>query len=71
MVVNRMLPGPAIEVCEGDTVSVKVSNNLHLSEETSIHWHGILQKGTQYMDGVGMITQCAIPTYSSFEYRLL
>jgi len=69
MVVNRMLPGPAIEVCEGDTVSVKVFNNLHLSEETSIHWHGILQKGTQYMDGVGMITQCAIPTYSSFEYR--
>ena len=32
IVVNRQLPGPAIEVCKGDTVEVKVNNKMHASE---------------------------------------
>ena len=36
--VNRMIPGPAINVCEFDEIKVVVKNMLHSSEGTSIHW---------------------------------
>jgi L-ascorbate oxidase len=67
--VNRMLPGPSIIVCKGDTIKVNVYNNMHTFQGTSIHWHGLLQRGTPHMDGVGMITQCPIPSYTNFEYK--
>lgn len=66
---NRMLPGPAIHVCEGDTVEVKVYNKLEGGEGTSLHWHGIHQRGSPYMDGVSMVTQCPIPSHTHFTYR--
>lgn len=68
MTVNRMLPGPSIQVCKGDIVSITVSNDFHLSETTSIHWHGLLQRQTPYMDGVSMVTQCPILPHTSFRY---
>lgn len=43
LVVNRMMPGPALEVCLDDTIIVEVENNL-VGEGTTIHWHGIHQK---------------------------
>ncbi|WAQ99184.1 LAC1-like protein [Mya arenaria] len=67
--VNRMLPGPAIHVCENDTVIVNVHNDLNNAEGTSIHWHGVLQHGSQHMDGVAMVTQCPIAAKTEFEYR--
>ncbi|CAL1547209.1 unnamed protein product [Lymnaea stagnalis] len=70
-VANRMMPGPGIQVCEGDTIEVTVDNRLESSEGTSIHWHGILQHDTQYMDGVAMVTQCPIPFNAKFTYRFL
>ncbi|KAH8376771.1 hypothetical protein KR093_001265, partial [Drosophila rubida] len=66
-VVNRMMPGPAIEVCQGDQVVVDVKNNL-LGESTTIHWHGLHQKQTPYMDGVPHITQCPISPHATFRY---
>ncbi|XP_017843672.2 uncharacterized protein LOC108600530 isoform X2 [Drosophila busckii] len=66
-VVNRMMPGPVIEVCEGDQIVVDVKNNL-LGESTTIHWHGLHQKKTPYMDGVPHITQCPIPPHTNFRY---
>ncbi|XP_069128829.1 uncharacterized protein [Argopecten irradians] len=68
LVINRMLPGPAINVCEGDTVVVNLHNKM-AGQSMSIHWHGILQYGTPFMDGVGMLTQCPVPAYTSFQYR--
>ncbi|KAL8625054.1 hypothetical protein ACOMHN_012063 [Nucella lapillus] len=67
--VNRLLPGPAIHVCEGDEVEVEVHNKLEGGEGTSIHWHGLHQSGSPYMDGVAMVTQCPIPAHTSFTYR--
>ena len=67
--VNRMIPGPSINVCLNDTIKILVNNYLHSSESTTIHWHGLNQKDTQYMDGVSMITQCPINSHTSFEYR--
>ena len=53
--VNKQIPGPAIQVCKNDEVIVNVYNNLRMGESTSIHWHGIKQFGTPYMDGVSMV----------------
>ena len=33
------MPGPALAVCEGDTVIVDVKNHLQ-TETTSVHFHG-------------------------------
>ena len=63
-----MLPGPSIQVCEGDEIIVNVQNELY-GEPTSIHWHGITQKGTPSMDGVSMLTQSPILPQTSFQYR--
>lgn len=43
--------------------------NLMISESTSIHWHGIDQKGTPYMDGVPYVTQCPILPNDRFRYE--
>ena len=49
------------------TVSIQVSNRL-INEELSIHWHGMYQNSTPWMDGVAHITQCPIPPSASFHY---
>jgi bilirubin oxidase len=36
---NGMVPGPMIEVFEGDTVRIRLENRL--SQETTVHWHGL------------------------------
>jgi L-ascorbate oxidase len=67
--VNKMLPGPYIQVCKDDTIVVNVQNDLYSFESTTIHWHGIHQRGSPHMDGVGMITQCPITPHTNFQYR--
>ncbi|KAI9555735.1 hypothetical protein GHT06_018250 [Daphnia sinensis] len=69
-VINRQMPGPSIQVCQGDTIIVDVKNHL-ASETCSIHWHGIHQVGTPYMDGVPLVTQCPISPASSFRYTFV
>jgi len=53
--INGQHPAPLIEVEEDDTLEVFVKNDLPV--ETTIHWHGILQRGTPHMDGVPGVTQ--------------
>lgn len=36
---NNQLPGPLIDVFEGDTVEIRFKNNL--PEPTTVHWHGL------------------------------
>ena len=67
--VNKQIPGPALQVCQNDEIVVYMYNELRMGESTGIHWHGLLQKDTQYMDGVGMITQCPIGSHTSFQYK--
>ncbi|KAG7209471.1 hypothetical protein KM043_015558 [Ampulex compressa] len=68
LTANRMIPGPAIEVCKGDLVVIDVRNQIH-GAGVSIHWHGIFQKGSQYYDGVPFLTQCPINDYNTFRYQ--
>ncbi|EKM52837.1 uncharacterized protein PHACADRAFT_149761 [Phanerochaete carnosa HHB-10118-sp] len=69
LVVNGVFPGPTIEANQGDRLVVKVTNQM--SNRTSIHWHGILQNGTNYYDGTAAITECGIPTGESLTYDFL
>ncbi|KAM0552651.1 hypothetical protein ACHAPJ_007748 [Fusarium lateritium] len=68
ILVNGQTPGPLIEANVGDTIRVKV-NNLMLNESTTIHWHGIDQRNTVWMDGVFGVTQCGIPPGETFTYQ--
>ncbi|KAJ9592210.1 hypothetical protein L9F63_001211 [Diploptera punctata] len=65
--VNRKLPGPSIQVCYGDIIIVDVKNDM-LGRSLGIHWHGMTQKNTNPMDGVPYITQCPIPSSTTYRY---
>ncbi|XP_044007191.1 laccase-5-like isoform X2 [Aphidius gifuensis] len=66
--VNRMFPGPSIQVCLGDLVVVDVTNKAP-GNEITIHWHGIYQINYQHHDGVPFVTQCPIQSGTSFRYQ--
>jgi CopA family copper-resistance protein len=63
--VNGVLPGPLLRWREGDTVTIRVRNNL--SEDTSIHWHGIVLPAN--MDGVPGLSFAGIAPGESYLYR--
>jgi len=67
MSINRKVPGPAIQVCKNDWIVVDVFNAMGGTGAT-IHWHGILQRETPWMDGVPSITQCPIEFATTFRY---
>ncbi|RMZ81281.1 hypothetical protein DV737_g2539, partial [Chaetothyriales sp. CBS 132003] len=72
LLVNGAFPGPTIEANWGDTIQVTVTNNITEPEEgAALHWHGLLQKGTPYEDGVPGITQCPIAPGETFTYSFL
>ncbi|XP_069675364.1 uncharacterized protein [Periplaneta americana] len=68
--INRMVPGPFIDVCRGDRIIIDLLNSI-AGGELAIHWHGVFQQGTQYMDGVPMVTQCSINEGDTFRYDFL
>ncbi|KAK4204973.1 multicopper oxidase-domain-containing protein [Triangularia verruculosa] len=68
VLVNGQSPGPLIEANTGDIVRVKVNNHLP-DESTAIHWHGIHQRNTTWMDGVTGVSQCGIPPGKTFTYE--
>ncbi|KAI9847326.1 MAG: hypothetical protein M1837_002913 [Sclerophora amabilis] len=71
ILINGQFPGPKIEANWGDTIQVKVNNQITGPEEegTALHWHGILQKETPWYDGTPSVQQCPIAPGASFTYR--
>ncbi|KAL8206157.1 hypothetical protein R6Q57_009708 [Mikania cordata] len=65
--VNGKFPGPRIVAREGDRLLIKVTN--HVSNNISIHWHGIRQLRSGWADGPAYITQCPIQTGQSYVYN--
>ena len=65
--INGRLPGPTLIVNQGQILSVNVSNKLD-SDVVSIHWHGLDQRNTNFMDGVEHVTQCGVSPGASFRY---
>ncbi|XP_076232494.1 uncharacterized protein LOC143177996 [Calliopsis andreniformis] len=68
LTANRQLPGPTIQVCENDILVVDVINRLP-GKAAAMHWRGQSQIESPHMDGVPLITQCPIPSYTTFQYK--
>lgn len=66
--INGKWPLPVVEVDKGDRLVVNMYNGLG-NKDTSIHWHGMFQNGTNGMDGASMVTQCPVPPGQSFTYN--
>jgi CopA family copper-resistance protein len=63
--VNGSVPAPTLHWKEGDTVTLRVANTL--SEDASIHWHGILLPAN--MDGVPGLSFHGIRPGETYVYR--
>ncbi len=67
MTINGQLPAPALRFREGEEVIINVANRL--TEDTSIHWHGLLLPSGQ--DGVPGVSDGfqGIPAGTAHQYR--
>jgi CopA family copper-resistance protein len=63
--INGSIPGPLLRWREGDTVTLRVANQL--DQDTSIHWHGIILPAN--MDGVPGLSFHGIRPRESYTYR--
>src|SRR6185369_1784 len=62
---NGSMPGPTVEITEGDRVRFVVENGL--PEDFTMHWHGL--EVPFEMDGVPGLEQDPIPPGGSFTYE--
>jgi len=65
--INGSVPGPLVRLREGDDVVLNVTNDLHDTAHSSIHWHGILVPFP--MDGVPGINFAGIGPGETYQYR--
>ncbi|OLN85996.1 Iron transport multicopper oxidase FET3-like protein 2 [Colletotrichum chlorophyti] len=65
--INGQWPCPKIEATVGDTVVVVLTNKLG-NQTTGIHFHGINQISTNFMDGPSLVTQCPLPPDMTMTY---
>lgn len=66
LTINGQVPGPTLRFREGEDVVIHVTNKL--TEDTALHWHGLLLPGQ--MDGVpGLNGFPGIAPGRSFTYR--
>ncbi|AWU73536.1 hypothetical protein CAS74_001338 [Pichia kudriavzevii] len=65
---NGEYPWPEIRVEKGDRVVVEVYNGLD-NANTSVHFHGLFQHGTNQYDGVPGLTQCQIVPGQTLIYN--
>lgn len=63
--LNGSAPGPLLRLKEGEDLTIRVHNAL--TEDTSIHWHGLLLPFQ--MDGVPGVSFPGIPPGTTFSYR--
>ncbi len=62
---NRQVPGPRVQLTQGDRVRINVRNSL--LESTTVHWHGLVVPNE--MDGPAKITQPPIPPGGTYTYE--
>ena len=65
--INGHIPGPTLVVTADQTIIVNVNSTLR-AQGISLHWHGMFQRNTPWMDGTGYISQCPITPGTSFRY---
>ncbi|CAA7265189.1 unnamed protein product [Cyclocybe aegerita] len=65
-------PGPVVRGLKGNFFKLNVIDALTdttMLTSTSIHWHGLFQKGSSWADGPVGVTQCPIAPGNSFLYE--
>lgn len=62
---NRQVPGPRLQLTEGDRVRINFRNRL--PESTTVHWHGLILPNE--MDGPAKITQEPVVPGGSYIYE--
>ncbi|EAU90667.2 laccase 2 [Coprinopsis cinerea okayama7 len=65
-------PGPVIQGNKNSFFAINVIDALTdptMLRTTSIHWHGMFQRGTAWADGPAGVTQCPISPGHSFLYK--
>ena len=69
LAINDSIPGPPLRFRVGDWARIRVTNRLP-TEQTSLHWHGLLVPNEQ--DGVPYVTMPPIEAGTSrlFEFEL-
>ncbi len=45
---------------------VNMTNHAETGASMTLHWHGVLQEGTPFMDGAPMVTQCPVSYRDSY-----
>ena len=58
--VNKKYPGEVIDVTEGDTIRLIITNELR-EHPTILHLHGIDNAASPWNDGAPMVSECLIP----------
>uniref|UniRef100_A0A0W0FMM3 laccase n=1 Tax=Moniliophthora roreri TaxID=221103 RepID=A0A0W0FMM3_MONRR len=72
IVAEGSFPGPVISGQKGDSFEINVINDLteeSMLTSTSIHWHGLHVKGSNWADGTASVTQCPITAGHAFLYK--
>ncbi len=62
---NGQIPGPRLELTQGDRVRINFRNGL--PETTTVHWHGLILPNE--MDGPANITQPPVEPGGSYTYE--
>ena len=63
--INQQVPGPRLELNEGDHIRINFTN--HLPDSASMHWHGLVVPNA--MDGPAHITQAPVPPGGRYVYE--
>ncbi len=63
--INRQVPGPRLDLTEGDHIRINFTN--HLPDSATMHWHGLILPNR--MDGPANITQAPVPPGGSYTYE--
>ncbi|KIK56882.1 hypothetical protein GYMLUDRAFT_46777 [Collybiopsis luxurians FD-317 M1] len=74
VLAEGVFPGPVITGQKGDNFQINVIDQLTngtMLLSTSIHWHGLFQKSTNWADGYvpAFVNQCPIAAGDSFLYN--
>ena len=62
---NRQIPGPRLQLTEGDHVRINFRNAW--PESTTVHWHGLIVPNE--MDGPANVTQKPVPPGGTYTYE--
>ncbi|KAI1345072.1 Cupredoxin [Xylariaceae sp. FL0016] len=68
--INDQWPCPMVEASVGDTIVISLENQLG-NQTTGLHFHGIDQIDTNFMDGAAGTNQCPVPPGHTVTYSFM